>query len=176
MSQKQKLPKPIQKLSPFLLGVILGLTVILIITLAVRREAAEQFVSIDNRVSVGPMTYGLSNGKAIKRTDDAVNDLRSFLKEAAQKDTSQNCVSYYSVIRASTDEKQVLLGYGCDAPSARMFAVNNAGTWRTISPTNQFDDLGIPMCSHVNEHSIDKSIAPVCVTTEGDAATYVVRL
>jgi hypothetical protein len=166
------------KVKVFLFGVIAAMAVTLLTMFIIRLEFKER-TAAENRVSLGSMAYDFSNGKAAKRTDEAALNLRNFLVETAKEDTSENCVSYYSVVLASSDEKQALLGYGCGAPSARMFAVNEGGSWRTISPTNHFDTLGIPECSHVEENKIDASIAPVCVNENlseiNEKLTYKVR-
>lgn len=177
MSRKIKSAIRSDKIQLFLFGVIVAMAVMLIAMIIIRHEN-ERRITTDMRVSLGSMQYDLSGGKATKRTDETVAGLRKFLIETAEKDTSENCTSYYSVIRASEDEKQVLLGYGCDYPSARMFAVNESGAWRTISPTGQFDMFGMPLCSHVDENAISKTIAPVCYSVqegEGAQLTYTVR-
>lgn len=177
MPRKTKSAARSEKIRMFLFGIIAAMTIILMATLIIRHEVNKS-VSVDSRVSVGAMAYDFSSGKAVKRTDETVKNLRNFLVETAEVDTGESCISHYSVMVASEDEKQVLLGYGCDYPSARMFAVNEGGEWRTISPTNQFDMLGMPECSHVDENEIDRSIAPVCVDRpqgEEASATYSVR-
>lgn len=114
-------------------------------------------------VSLGAMEYDFSGSKAVKRTDKNVSELKSFLTMKAEQDISANCEAvYYNVVATSTNEDQVLLHYGCGYPNAGMFAVKQNGSWKFISPTNQFDRFGIPACSHVNENNIEATIAPVC--------------
>lgn len=142
----------------------------LIILLSVYLGSNRQISNLETgaHVSLGGMDYDFSNGKAIKRTDKNITELKSFLTAAAEKDVSKNCpVSYYNVITSSKNEDQVLLGYGCYHPTARMFAVKQKGSWEFITPTNQFDLLGIPLCSHVTKHNIEASIAPVCASEDG---------
>lgn len=178
MPRKTKSALRSEKIRLFLFGIITAMVVILIAMFIIRLDFKES-TSIENRVSMGPMTYDFSSGKAEKRTDETAADLRNFLEQTAKEDTWENCISYYSVMQVSTDEKQALLSYGCGYPSARMFAVNEGGDWRTISPTNHFDMLGTPECSHVEENKIDTSIAPVCVNETlsdiNDKLTYKVR-
>lgn len=117
-------------------------------------------------VSLGPLEYAIDADEqtATKRTGDDVEKLRSFLYEEGSR-SIEHCESvYHNVIMANDAENQVLLKYGCGYPDARMFAVFNGETWKTISPTNQFDAFGIPACDHVDQHSIDISLAPVCLT------------
>lgn len=145
-------------------------------------NVSQQTKSADSSVhiSVGPLTYDFSSGKAIKRTDQGVVGLRDFLMTIGKKEISTNCESvYYNVIVASVDEDQVLLNYGCGSPNARMFAVKKDTTWKLISPTNHFDMFGIPECSHVYQNGIDVAIAPVCgdgITTGDGKGSYVVRM
>ena len=117
-------------------------------------------------VDLGALGYEFDSGRAIKKDDKKTGDLRSFLQRMGEKDISLGCTStYYQVVTASPDEKQILLNYGCDYPNAHMFAVKTSGTWKTISPTNQFDIFGIPLCSHVNVNHISTAIAPVCASS-----------
>jgi hypothetical protein len=126
-------------------------------------------------ISLGPLTYKVENGRAVKRTDPTVTELQSFLEAQGRNSGCQTTV-YHNVIAASPDEKQVLLNYGCNSPEARMFAVNTNGQWRTVSPTNQFDSLGIPLCEHVEQNNISVSIAPVCFNqANGGQSKYFVR-
>lgn len=132
-------------------------------------------------VTLGILEYEFKDGKAIKRNTPATTSLRTFLQKSAAKDCSgeQNLEpSQYTVVGATKDVSQVLLGYGCGDLSARMFAVRKDNDWRFISPTNQFDPLtNLPLCDHVEKNGIDKTIAPVCYTV-GDNETsvrYVVR-
>ena len=82
----------------------------------------------------------------------------------------------YTVVAATKDMKQVLLGYGCGDMSARMFAVYKDDTWKFLSPTNQFDiTTNAPLCSHVQQNDIEKEIAPVCFTQTGSKIIYHVR-
>lgn len=131
-------------------------------------------------VSLGAMEYSISAEKAVKRTDKNVTELRSFLTKAANEDISDNCPTvYYNLVAPSTNEDQVLLNYGCGYPDARMFAVKQNGTWKFITPTNQFDTFGIPACSHVNKNHIEATIAPVCgngMTDDETGISYEARL
>lgn len=125
----------------------------------------------DNAISVelGSYQYDFQGTKAVKLSDENVISLNEFLATAAKKDISSNCEkSYYWVIAFSDDRKQILLNYGCENPGSRMFAVQESGKWKFISPTNQFDMFGVPLCSHVSENDITKSIAPVCYNEMND--------
>lgn len=121
-------------------------------------------------VELGSYQYDFQGTKAVKLSDENVTSLNEFLTTAAKKDISSNCEkSYYWVTAFSDDRNQVLLNYGCENPGSRMFAVQESGKWKFISPTNQFDMLGIPLCSHVNENDIAKNIAPVCYSETNNA-------
>jgi len=116
--------------------------------------------------------YSLAeNGEIVsnRRDNQEVKKLRTFLTEAAEWDTQPSrCKSAsYTVIASSKDGTQILLRYGCELPTARMFAVLHDSAWEFISPTNQFNDLGIPLCSHVDENTISVEVAPVCYTDDG---------
>lgn len=130
-------------------------------------------------VNLGIMQYSFEGNKTIKRSDPAVANLKTYLVDQARKDIAQGCeVAHYSVVAFTHDDSQVLLNYGCGTPSARMFAVRDGQTWKTISPTNQFDSFGTPLCSHVVDHAISTQIAPVCsqgVSEASNRAQYQVR-
>jgi len=114
-------------------------------------------------VNLRSIQFDLSSGKVVKRTDEDFNRLNSFVNKRGKKDISLGCKSsYYNAMLESKDKKQVLFTYGCDQPGARMFAVENNGEWSFISPTNQFDEFGIPLCNYVDKYNIDRTIAPVC--------------
>lgn len=156
--------KKSDKSKPVLVGIIMGLTVILVTLLVVQSNKNVNSAPEEPHVSLGAMQYDFSSGKAVRRSDGTVIRLLAFLVATARKDVSANCEPYYNVVAASSDEKQVLLKYGCGSPDARMFAVNKDGEWQTLSPTNHFDMFGIPECSYVSDNQIDKTIAPVCVS------------
>lgn len=114
-------------------------------------------------VDLGALQYDFTGDKAVKRTDAHLASLESFLKAEGEESVSSNCDTvYHNVVAASSDERQVLLSYGCGYPSIGMFAVYSGNQWRTISPTNQFNEFGIPRCGHVEENNIERTIAPVC--------------
>lgn len=156
------------KLKPFLFGMILGLVAVVIALVAMQTE--QKYLQLSDKknnthVSLGLMEYDFSGEKPVKKDNENLRGLRNLLTESAKKDVEhESCESsHYTVISSTEDEKQVLLGYGCDYPGARMLAVQNEGAWRTLSPTNRFDLFGIPECSHTDENQISKEIAPVCV-------------
>lgn len=130
-------------------------------------------------VGLGAMEYSITEDKATKRDDASINNLRNFLERAAQKDIELGCdTAYYNVVRFTKQETQVLLSYGCEHPGASMFAVKTGYEWELISPTNQFDDLGIPSCDHTKIYGISAEIAPVCVnglSASGGQLRYEVR-
>jgi hypothetical protein len=169
------------KSKAILVGVIAGLTGIMV-TLIVAQSAASHDAASDysggQRVSLGPMSYRIVDEKAVRRADETAKSLKAFLLSLTEKDGQQDCDSYYNVVLTSSDEKQVLLEYGCPYPNARMFAVRDGSEWRTISPTNHFDIFGVPECSYVGDNQIAKELAPICVNwadeTSG-ATSYTVR-
>lgn len=129
----------------------------------------------NSHVSLGALEYNQSNDRLVKRTDDSTNELRAFL---TRLNDASGCAdsTYHNVIAASPDEQQILLNYGCGYPNARMFAVKQNGEWKRLSPTNQFDQFGIPRCAHVDANHISRTIAPVCVEeAAGTDPRYVVR-
>ncbi len=130
-------------------------------------------------VSLGMYEYDITNKKAVKRTDDTVTTLRSFLTaEAKDSGCIENGLwpSAYSVVAFTKDRSQVLLGYGCGETEARMFAVLKDGSWQAISPTNKFDVLtNAPECNYIQQYSISKEIAPVCFTASDATVKYKVR-
>ena len=130
-------------------------------------------------VSLGMLQYDFTGNKAVKRTDAHLVSLESFLKAEGEKSVNLNCDTvYHNVVAASPDEKQVLLSYGCGYPAIGMFAVYADDEWKTISPTNQFNEFGIPRCEHVEENNIERNIAPVCDDRSLDGSEqkgYVVR-
>lgn len=114
-------------------------------------------------VNLRSIQFDLSSGKVVKRTDEYFNRLNSFVTTTGEKDIALGCKAvYYTAMLESKDKKQVLFAYGCDQPGARMFAVENNGEWSFISPTNQFDEFGIPLCNYLDKYNIDPTIAPVC--------------
>lgn len=169
------------KSKAILLGLVAGLTGI-VVTLMVAQSVVSRNLANSSmnmpRVSLGSMQYDIVDGQAVKRADETVKSLKTFLVALTEKDNQHDCDSYYNVVLASEDEKQILLEYGCPYPNARMFAVNDGSEWRTISPTNHFDIFGVPECSYVNGNNIDRSLAPVCVNWGGEAdetISYTVR-
>lgn len=130
-------------------------------------------------VSLGMMEYVIEGDKATKRSEPSLESLRTHLTKLAEKDLSLGCESaFYEVSQYTKDESQVLLKYGCDFPSAPMYAVKTNNEWKTISPTNQFSTTGIPLCSYVNQYEISKEIAPVCYDVRGqgeDSLRYTAR-
>ena len=117
-------------------------------------------------VSLGAMEYDFSTNKdtATRRTDESVKSLRAFLESDAKENIRLGCQSvYYNVMSSNESETQVLLNYGCEYPNARMFAVLENDKWRMISPTNEFDLFGTPLCAHVDENEIDVRLAPICI-------------
>lgn len=176
MPRKIKGSTQSDKIKFFLFGGIAAMVIILVSMLLVRLQ--QQPTVIEPRINLGAMQYDFSSGKAVKRDDETVRSLKAFLVSLVERDdTLPKCDTKYNVVMASSDEKQVLLKYGCHYPSGTMFAVNENGTWRTISPTNHFDMLEIPECSYVDENKIDKILAPVCVNglSEPGPDTYSVR-
>jgi hypothetical protein len=170
MAKNKKTVGSHKRIMYVLFAIITALTVALLLTL-LKQDDNSTRQNNQNAVNVelGSYQYDIKGAKAVKLTDENVTSLRDFLTKSAEKDISLNCEkSYYWVATYSKDKKQVLLNYGCENPGSRMFAVQESGKWKFISPTNQFDMLGIPLCSHVNENNIDKSIAPVCYSETND--------
>lgn len=172
MTKNKKTIRTYKRIIYILSAAIAVLVAALIISLT--KQMTDDTTNIshkDNAINVelGSYRYDFQSTKAVKLTDENVTSLDEFLTAAAKKDISSNCKkSYYWVTTFSDDRKQVLLNYGCENPGSRMFAIQESGKWKFISPTSQFDMLGVPLCSHVNENDIAKSIAPVCYNETND--------
>lgn len=129
-------------------------------------------------VSLGAFEYSFANDKATKRNDETTKSLKEFLVKTAQKDVELGCeTAHYNVVASSRDETQILLNYGCEYPNAHMFAVRDGQLWKTISPTNQFDNFGISRCNYLDQYKISREISPVCtnVDEQSGSATYLAR-
>ena len=117
-------------------------------------------------VSLGLLQFNIVDGKGTKRTDQAFNDMKAFLdKESANSRCEVSGSAgqgYFSVVASTSDQKQLLLAYGCTQADAKMYAININGEWKTISPTNRFDNFGIPGCDYLQQNDISPEIAPVC--------------
>ncbi len=177
MAKKQNAKIKLSGRIAYLLAII-GLLVLLsgALALALYAEHAQPPQKIVS-VSLGSMQYKIVGGKAVKRTDATVASLKDFLSAAGKEDLRLGCTSsYYNVVRTTTDESQILLHYGCAYPSASMYIIRNGTSWRFISPTNQFDDLGVPVCAYLSQHGISPEIAPVCITAWPSMhETYMIR-
>lgn len=144
---------------------ILALSVIAVLLATYPKNSINNDSAATSGVFVNLMAiqFDFSSDKAIKRTDDSFNKLKSFVNTTGEKDIVLGCKSsYYNAMLESKDKKQVLFAYGCEHPGARMYAVESNGEWSFISPTNQFDEFSIPLCNYVDKYNIDKTIAPVC--------------
>lgn len=114
-------------------------------------------------ISLGSMKYTIKNDRAELRNDASVNELRTFLEQKAKNEGCGNVgPAYETVIAYTKNETQALLGYGCGSSDAQMHIVKTDSGWRSISPTNHFDEFGIPECEYLNENTISAEIAPVC--------------
>ncbi len=178
MTKNKKCTQSCRRIIYILSGIIAVLIAALIILLVKQHtddktETSKKANAIS--VELGSYQYDFQGTKAVKLSDENVTSLNDFLTAAAKKDISSNCKkTYYWVTAFSDDRKQVLLNYGCENPGSRMFAVQKSGKWKFISPTNQFDMFGIPLCSHVNQNDISKNIAPVCYS-ETNAAKHLLQ-
>lgn len=157
-----------------LLGMIAGVMMVKVFYESMPKKAKQPIVTL------GVVEYDFSSGKAVKRTTPLATSLRTFLNESAAKDCNavQSFMepAQYTVVAATKDAKQVLVGYGCGNTVSRMFAVYENSAWKFLSPTNQFDmTTNAPLCSHVEENGIKKEIAPVCYKVSRGAITYHVR-
>ena len=173
MAKKKKSTQSYKRIIYILSAVIAILVAALIVSLTNQDKADRTYTSNETNainVELGSYQYDFQGTKAVKLSNDNVTSLNDFLTTAAKKDISSNCEkSYYWVMAFSDNRKQVLLNFGCENPGSRMFAVQESGKWKFISPTNQFDMFGVPQCSHVNENNIAKNIAPVCYSETNDA-------
>lgn len=153
---------------------------VIVFVVALRIRTADGNVPKDQpavpRIQLGPFAYHIVGNKAVPRTDGTAQSVKTFLTKA---DAKSGCLSsapdYEYVIRVTKDEKQFLFHYGCGGAYSSAYAVNRDGSWQFLSPTNHFDDLGIPECGYVNSESISSQIAPVCYTVTGDVEHYATR-
>lgn len=161
-----------------ILAILLGMIAGILMVKAFYR--GEPRLSTGPVVTLGMLEYEVIDGKAVKRDTPMTNSLRTFLEERAAKDCDADHAfmepAEYTVVAATKNMTQVLLGYGCGDLSARMFAVYEDDGWKFLSPTNQFDmTTNAPLCSHVEKHDIKKEIAPVCYKVSRGAISYHVR-
>lgn len=128
--------------------------------------------------SVGAYQYEFKDGKAIKVAHESVDKLAADLKKRSEKEArhGDNCPRpTYHVNVMNVDRTQALVKYGCDGPSAQMFAKYVDGEWDFISPTNKFNEFSVPLCEHVDENELSSEVAPVCYQVVEDKAVYTVR-
>ena len=165
--------KPTSNIRPILLYGVIGLLCVVCVLLLVQHKNT----SPSPQVSLGAMQYRFLNGTSLKRRDASVKSLKAFLEyQAANEGCPSSEAAYEHVVAYTQDESQVLLKYGCNAATYPVFATKTNGTWSTLSPTNQFDDFDIPLCSYVTDHNISNEIAPVCANgTSAELTGYVVR-
>ena len=162
MATKTNKHRPLNKKMFILWGsvtiLLIACTTLLIASLYITVRDGEK-----HNVSLGGLQYRIDNNTAVKRTDSLVTNLRIFLENKASK---ENCpmrtVAFEHVIAATKDESQILLNYGCGSADSPMYIVRSGSTWKSLSPTNQFNILGIPACHYVTENKISPEIAPVC--------------
>ncbi len=133
-------------------------------------------------ISLGTVEYQFAGNRAIKQTDNpAVNSLKVFLNnDARHEGCSVAAPAYEHVVAYTKDKTQVFIKYGCGAADSPIYAVQTAGAWKMLSPTNHFDYLGMPDCQYLTTNNISTEIAPVCandVQVGAPAATpkYLVR-
>lgn len=165
---KQKKTKPNYFLPVLyvVVGVLAVLCLVLCLALA-HKDKAQADKKLPS-VSVGMMQYDTTSGRAVKRTDASVKDLRAFLEsEATHSGCPDQAPGYEHVVAYTEDETQVFLKYGCGAADSPMYAVKTNGAWKALSPTNHFDGFGIPDCNYLTDNNISKEIAPVCVNGIG---------
>lgn len=117
-------------------------------------------------VNVGLLQFDIVDGKGTKRTDAAFINMKAFLdRESANSRCGVSGSAgpgYVSVVASTTDQKQLLLAYGCVQAGAKMYAVNINNEWKTISPTNEFNNFEIPGCYYLDHNNISPEIGPVC--------------
>lgn len=168
---KQKTPKINKNI--LILYAVLGILVFTCLALVLIYNCT---VAKSPSISLGSLTYKIENDKAVKRDDVAVNDLRAFLEAtAAHEGCTKQDPAYEHVIASTKDETQVFMKYGCGAADSPIYAIKKDGVWKTISPTDHFDLLGIPECGYLAENSISREIAPVCSDGSITAPQYTVR-
>lgn len=117
------------------------------------------------------MEYKTTEGsvRAEKRTDDASKKFMAFLQDQADKsqcgDAKTDLAPAHFVAKAfNDDETQAVIGYGCGSSSALAYAQLKDGSWELLQESNMTEPVtGLPKCSFVNQHTIDRKLAPVCV-------------
>lgn len=166
-----------------LAGLIITIIVTIICSILITKLQPHKHsvqVATDDRhvhINVGALGYTFSNGRAYQRNDANITSLKGFLTATARKDIQLGCKdAYYSVIAANSSETQVFLRYGCDSPDSPMHAIKSRGSWELVSPTNHFDQFGIPDCTYTDQYVLDIAVAPVCVSNMATATPqYLVR-
>ena len=125
--------------------------------------------------TVGAYAYEFEDGRAIKVSNEVIDKLGTKLSESAEAETRHggNCPSPTYIVNVMNEARtQALVKYGCDGPSAQLHAKYVDNEWDFISPTNKFDNFGIPECDYVEENELDKEVAPVCQRVEGERIVY----
>jgi hypothetical protein len=150
-------------------GVIIALMVIcgvLIAALLNNSSVNTTSTKASSGISLGSMQYHFADGKATKRNDVSVNDLRTFLEDkAAHEGCPVQAPANERVVTYTKDETQAFIKYGCGAADSPMYVIKANGTWKALSPTNHFDYLGLPDCKYLTDNNISSEIAPVCANT-----------
>lgn len=117
-------------------------------------------------ISLNLLQFSIIDKKAIKRTDNSIQEIEKFLENESANSrcgaSGSEGPGYFSVRAWTKNEDQLLLGYGCNDVGAQMYAIKTNDKWATISPTNQFDNFGIPGCDYLSQNNISAEIAPVC--------------
>lgn len=144
---KEKSKKSIEK-NPLYLFMILGVTICATLALSwmISREfyLAATKSTQENRQNVVVNTVG------------APSDLvRALLAEDSGCIRSKN-TDY--IVRQSGNF--ALVHYGCSLDAYAFYEKQN-GTWVGLNPTNNFIN-GVPLCSHLKEHSIPASFQATC--------------
>jgi hypothetical protein len=160
---------------------ILGFVIIaVILSTIVEKISASTVVTVpspSSRVDMLLVAYDFSTGRAIRRTDPLTMSLRTFLVSNVD---SQGCPTtqpdYDTVVAATSDRQQLYISYGCGAANNPAYVVYSDGNWHYLSPTNEFSQLGFPLCSYLTLNNISAQIAPVCVdSVTSPSPQYTVR-
>jgi len=99
-------------------------------------------------------------------------DLVSFLQRDDTGCASMQSVGYYKIMKVVPDQFAEMT-FGCDSytqqqkDSAHIIAMKLGDGWALLSPTNNFNEQGVPSCLLVDMFRISKSLSSQCYQNTG---------
>lgn len=160
-----------------ILCLVIFVGILFVVSQKTNTSTASVSLPVSSRVNMLVVSNDVSSGRVVKRTDPLTMSLKTFLETNVD---AQGCPAsqpgYETVVVASADRQQVLIGYGCGSPSGSAYVVYVDNNWKFLSPTNEFNPLGFPACDYVTKNNISSQLAPVCVdTVDSRTPHYTVR-